>query len=126
MFFVCTLVSGFYAEFGTPSTTKILRQNLITTMSELLLRSGGTVRLPAVGKVEIFYFRHTQRGGLANGPNSEQSHLDALGKYFQRSVLWSFGKGDAYFIGLHVVDDSNGGAALSFVSSQVSCQNMVT
>lgn len=53
MFFVCTLVSGFYAEFGTPSTTKISRKNLITTMSELLLRSGSTVRLPAVGKVKL-------------------------------------------------------------------------
>ena len=60
-------------------------------------------------KIKMFYFRHTQCGGHANGPNSEQSHLDALAKYFQRSVLWSFGKGDAYFMGLHVVDDSNGG-----------------
>jgi len=58
-------------------------------------------------KIKTFYFRRTQRGGHANGPNAEQSHLDALGKYFQRSVLWSFGKGDAYFMGLVVEDDND-------------------
>jgi hypothetical protein len=57
-------------------------------------------------KIKTFYFRRTQRGGHANGPNAVQSHLDALGKFFQRSVLWSFGKGDAYFLGLLVVDEN--------------------
>jgi len=58
-------------------------------------------------KIKTFYFCCTQRGGHINGPNGEQLHLDALGKYFQRSVLWSFGKGDAYFTGLAVVADDN-------------------
>jgi hypothetical protein len=57
-------------------------------------------------KIKMFYFHCTQRGGHANGPNAVQSHLDALGKFFQRSVLWSFGKGDAFFLGLQVVNEN--------------------
>ena len=57
-------------------------------------------------KIKTFYFRRTQRGGHANVPNAVQSHLDALGKFFQRSVLWSFGKGDAYFLGLQEVNEN--------------------